>query len=271
MKRRCKAFTLIEVLVVVAIIALLMGILLPSLGRARAQAKSVLCRARLRSLHQAMELYTNDHHGRMFGCGLNHNAGTFYCVLDPYVGEIDRISLCPVAERRTDAATTNDVLGTARQPWLWAAKALSCPAGKCKLAGCQEFGSYTLNGYLYNAAAPRILGGVEGSLPLHAGDPTLWYRSWHDVKTPANTPFLGDGIWVEAWPQADDTPPFAREHLATPHPSYNAGMLRFCLDRHGRAINMAFVDGHVDAVPLRDLWQLKWHRTFEVTAGITIP
>ena len=50
-----------------------------------------------------------------------------------------------------------------------------------------------------------------------------------------------------------------------------AGMLRFCLDRHGRAINMAFVDGHVDAVPLSDLWQLKWHRTFEVTGGITIP
>lgn len=91
------------------------------------------------------------------------------------------------------------------------------------------------------------------------------------MKTPANTPFLGDGIWVNAWPQAGDTPPFDREHLTTPHPGYNAGMLRFCLDRHGRAINMAFVDGHVDAVPLSDLRQLKWHRTFEFTGGITIP
>ncbi len=271
MRRRTGAFTLIEILVVVAIITLLMGVLLPSLGRARGQARSIVCRAQLRSLYQGMELYTNDHQGRVFGCGLNHNAGTFYCVLNSYIGQIDELSLCPVAETRRDGATSNDILGTANQPWVWAAKSLSCPAGKCKVAGCQEYGSYTLNGYLYNAAAPRILGGVEGAVPLRAGDAGLWYKSWNNVKTPGNTPFLGDGIWVNAWPKDDDTPPFAGEYLDTPHESYNTGMLRYCIDRHNRSVNMGFVDGHVDAVRLTELWQLKWHRAFETAGEMNMP
>ena len=55
--RRAPGFTLIEVLVVVAIIALLISILLPSLKRAREQARTLLCATNLRTCHQAMTFY----------------------------------------------------------------------------------------------------------------------------------------------------------------------------------------------------------------------
>jgi prepilin-type N-terminal cleavage/methylation domain-containing protein/prepilin-type processing-associated H-X9-DG protein len=55
--RSCGAFTLIEVLVVVAIIALLIAILLPSLKRAREQARTILCATDLRTCHHAMTYY----------------------------------------------------------------------------------------------------------------------------------------------------------------------------------------------------------------------
>lgn len=55
-----QGFTLIELLVIISIIGLLMGILLPSLSRAREQAKVVVVNAELRQIGLALESYFED-------------------------------------------------------------------------------------------------------------------------------------------------------------------------------------------------------------------
>jgi prepilin-type processing-associated H-X9-DG protein len=39
-------------------------------------------------------------------------------------------------------------------------------------------------------------------------------------------------------------------------------MAYFCVDRHDRAVNVTFLDGHAERVPLPGLWKLEWNRGF---------
>lgn len=66
---RRAAFTLIELIVVIGIIAVLVGLLLPALSRARQQANSVVCRSNLRQLGIVLQMYANDNRGWLYPVG----------------------------------------------------------------------------------------------------------------------------------------------------------------------------------------------------------
>jgi prepilin-type N-terminal cleavage/methylation domain-containing protein/prepilin-type processing-associated H-X9-DG protein len=65
MSSRRTAFTLVELLVVIGIIALLIAILLPALNRARQQANLVDCSSRMRQMGQMIHMYASEQKGRL--------------------------------------------------------------------------------------------------------------------------------------------------------------------------------------------------------------
>jgi prepilin-type N-terminal cleavage/methylation domain-containing protein len=95
---RLKGFTLIELLVVIAIISLLVSILLPSLNRAKALARNVLCANNLRSAGLTMQFYLEDHQ-RVLPMINNPSSADWWMSLhshlEPYMDGGGEILQCP--------------------------------------------------------------------------------------------------------------------------------------------------------------------------------
>lgn len=86
MRYRPRGFTLIELLVVIAIIALLMGILLPSLNRARKQARTLYCLNNLKQIGIAMHMYAQEYNDYI-PRALDHQHAKWILVFGPFLGE----------------------------------------------------------------------------------------------------------------------------------------------------------------------------------------
>src|SRR5436190_2549852 len=84
---RIKAFTLVELLVVIGIIAILIAVLLPALRKAQEAARKVACLSNIRQLSIAAISFANEHRGLMPAPG-----GRSLYGYDPLTGTIDGVA-----------------------------------------------------------------------------------------------------------------------------------------------------------------------------------
>ncbi len=91
---KCGGFTLIEILIVIAIIMLLAALLFPVFARARENARRSSCQSNLKQLALAAMQYTQDNDERLFGFFTNLPSVDWMDRIDPYV-KSDPLFFCP--------------------------------------------------------------------------------------------------------------------------------------------------------------------------------
>jgi len=265
---KSKAFTLVELLVVISIIALLMAILMPSLARVRNQAKAVACMSNLKQWSIAFLAYCGDNNGYlMTGKGPKKSGprrGRWRSNLEPYVSrDYEGIWCCPMAikpkyEYQINERRSTRELTTARHPLAaWGTEdrdggKSGTLLGKYWWEKYQEdlFGSYGINCWVYNIDVGRYAS-----------------KSWRsiDVRGAGNIPMFLDARWFRARPQHTDTP--GEVSSGGSCTLDNNEMRRFCIDRHGGFINGVLLDFSARKIGLKELWRLKWNRNFDKTNG----
>lgn len=255
--RHLRAFTLIELLVVISILALLLGILAPSLMKAKEQAKSVYCLSNLRQMAVAAANYNLSNNGRY--------------PIAQYVMEVERTT---TAAALSDGAGPADATPPATETviylyaWdftmirsggrtrsvpgvLWQGdtieKVQQCPSYK----GSDNWGGIQFTGYNYNTS---YIGHGQGELvsPDYSGaviKHPIW-PDWYDivmpvkeaeVRSPNQCVLFGDGHYSGG----------ANKFMRAPQAWAGdrgldlkvAGTQGY---RHLNKTNVAFCDGHAE-------------------------
>ena len=247
-------FTLIELLVVIAIIALLMAILMPALARVKEQARTIGCLANLRQWNFVAAMYTEDNDGK-FWSGLNPKGHWWPLQLEDRLKDWKRnkIWFCPTAQKpmideNGNKAPTLNIYNA----WgIYRSTHAGHGPGPNGVAG-----SYSINGYVLTIPTYSEF---ESSVPASDG----WRTP--SVSGASDVPMFIDALRFDLCP-LDTQRPAEYEFAAV---SGNS-MGRCCINRHDGFVGCSFMDFSARKVGLKELWMLKWHKSFNTVGPYTL-
>jgi prepilin-type N-terminal cleavage/methylation domain-containing protein/prepilin-type processing-associated H-X9-DG protein len=168
-----QAFTLIEILVVIAIIAVLASMLMPVFARARAKGRHATCLSNLKQIGAALHSYCNDYDER-FPLDAYRGPGAFwYERIQPYVRNM-QIGVCMEEGKRSRTPPGGDH----SYEWSYAMNSTIC---RLDMWGGNTLYDLSRIHYEYDVARMFMVGeGLADNMPPNWFAPAWWqYESYH--------------------------------------------------------------------------------------------
>jgi prepilin-type processing-associated H-X9-DG protein len=250
------AFTLVELLIVVGIIAMLATLLFPALVSAKRASHSAVCMGNERQINMKLRIKLDDVNQRLddpeYFLGFWNEVGTsgWICPAAPAVNPLGR--------------------NPAEVAWRWGLGSLTIGRPHhIVFVINNRAGSYATSQYMIDASLRANDTNDTPEQPI-----TGSFRAESEIMQPELTPVLADS--TDWW-----TAPHASDPAPTDLTGAGAvgGMSALAIPRHGSrpaqwpknwpqnqplpgAVNVSFFDGHSESVKLDRLWQLYWHLNY---------
>ena len=269
-----KGFTLVELLVVIGIIAVLVGILMPALGSARRQARSVKCLSNLRQLGVGFQMYAQAYKG-MWPVTRHDPGNPTYPVASSLRWQdriLEFVSSQKSANSMTDLSTNRDKL--IESSVLWGCPEWSRATGDEVLSGSDyartgyAMNPYTRLGDEADAASQRAYIGSTAANTGRYFPASKWTKSsdrllladapadYISVTTAARKEGGLDPNSMNWWPYPKpDMLQIVNFHFWVDGARHaKPGVSKKNTYKDGRYINALFCDGHAGPVSVAEAW-----------------
>ncbi len=268
-----RGFSATELLVVVAVIAVIAALLLPAIGRTKGTARKAHCSSNLKQWGIIWNVYTGDNEGK-FSTGRRPGSGMprgewVWALSDHYLKEPNLLH-CPEAIDRRGYANCRTDVELRRRPdtpenqlaaYGGARTAFNFPANPrlTDLPGTFWTASYGMNNWAYN---------VEGE--LQGRKPQFHWREMDIPYETSEAPLFADAMWRGGGPDHEIPEKWEPPEWHAQWSGVGSESKHFAIKRHANGINVLYFDGSVrrTAKPV-DIWKMKWHINYDVHAWKT--
>jgi len=218
-------FTLVELLVVVAVIALVSSMLLPSIVQSKSRAQAIFCLRNLQQVHTAWTMYADDNHGWLPGVISGSYPGS-----DRWVsGWLDFSS----SSDNTNTLYLTDLRYSQLARYLRDPAVYRCPSDRSEV---------TISGRSYSRVRSLSMNcwmNYIGTAPI-GEDQFQVYRRLDDIVAPAPD---------RAWVLMDEREDSINDGLFQTNlklRGVQARIVDYPASYHGRSAGVVFVDGHAE-------------------------